>query len=1014
MTDNLRLSIRKWMHLAIGVVVLLYGVAGFSGLGVSEAYAQQTRQERVPPYQETYEVQVSYEESYEVEVTRTREVQRLNGSEQVRVSPFSESYQHRVAPLSESGRQRVAPLTESYQQRVSPFSESYQHRVAPFSESGRQRVAPFTESYQQRVSPFSESYQHRVAPFSESGQQRVAPFTESYQQRVSPFTESYQQRVAPFSESGRQRVAPFTESYCARYANTPRGRRCTETRSRAVFNYVTRTYPVFNYVTRSRAVFNYETRSRAVFNYVTRTYPVFNYETRSRAVFNYETRSRAVFNYVTRTYPVFNYETRSRAVFNYETRSRAVFNYVTRTYPVFNYETRSRAVFNYETRPVYVTVTETYTVTESRTRTAYRTETRTREVFNYATVPVAPDIQDPDDPVDPTCPHGGVYPDCDSAPGDWEHTWASDQLETVLSHPTIGEDDIPENPNADSTVEDLEKLIEAMGDEPGFVADDAQAILDQLKPGQKITRNKMAEILCAGSTTCTDDPDDGDDQIHQIAGEDLTIGYTGICVINPNSPECVDDFSGENTMTNAQLVTFISRLLGNNDGDGGTDNTEDTAVNNIPQDCPAGWTGTYPDCVAPVQDCPNGWTGTYPNCVAPVVNPPPQCPAGWTGTPPDCVAPVQDCPNGWTGTYPNCVAPTPLPVVSFSANNLFANEGGSVTIFAILDAVPASTASVRFNPSGATNGNGSCSAGADYYVSSSVFTFTNSISASVTLTACDDSDLNDETVTLSLTTTGISGLQRGAPSTSMVSISDDDVAVSFERTAYSVDEGEVGTIRVQLNRAPGRTVTIPITTTAQSGATRSDYSSVPTGITFLSGDTSRIISFAATQDDIDDDNESVRLGFGTLPAGVFAGAERHATVSINDDDGTIIPPPLPVVSLSSVSLTVNESMWVTVSASLDRAPGGTASVRFNPSGATNGNGSCSTGADFYVDDTEFTFTSTTSASVTLHACDDTDTNDENVTLSLTTIGISGLQLGSPTTVQVTITDDDTSSAPLLK
>ena len=46
------------------------------------------------------------------------------------------------------------------------------------------------------------------------------------------------------------------------------------------------------------------------------------------------------------------------------------------------------------------------------------------------------------------------------------------------------------------------------------------------------------------------------------------------------------------------------------------------------------------------------------------------------------------------------------------------------------------------------------------------------------------------------------------------------------------------------------------------------------------------------------------------------------------------------------------------------------------------------------------------ASVTLRACPDDDTDDETVTLMLTTTGISGLRLGSPTTVVVTIADDD--------
>ena len=61
--------------------------------------------------------------------------------------------------------------------------------------------------------------------------------------------------------------------------------------------------------------------------------------------------------------------------------------------------------------------------------------------------------------------------------------------------------------------------------------------------------------------------------------------------------------------------------------------------------CPAGTTGTYPNCVTPA--CPAGTTGTYPNCVTPA------CPAGTIGIYPHCVAPA--CPAGTTGTYPNCV-----------------------------------------------------------------------------------------------------------------------------------------------------------------------------------------------------------------------------------------------------------------------------------------------------------------------------------------------------------------------
>ena len=241
------------------------------------------------------------------------------------------------------------------------------------------------------------------------------------------------------------------------------------------------------------------------------------------------------------------------------------------------------------------------------------------------------------------------------------------------------------------------------------------------------------------------------------------------------------------------------------------------------------------------------------------------------------------------------------PVVSLADTSLSVGENSSVQITATLDVVPSSTASVRFTLPRATNGNGSCSAGADFYVSDTEFTFTNTTSASVTLHACDDTDTTDETVTLALTATGITGLQLGSPTRVVVTITDDD--------------------------------------TAQT----------------------------------------------------------------------------PAVSLASTTLTVDEMQSIQVTASLDMMPSSTASVRFNLSGATNGNGSCSAaGADFHVSDTGFTFTNTTSASITLHACDDTDTTDETVTLVLTTLGITGLQLGTPSTVVVTITDDDTSSAPLLK
>ena len=80
-----------------------------------------------------------------------------------------------------------------------------------------------------------------------------------------------------------------------------------------------------------------------------------------------------------------------------------------------------------------------------------------------------------------------------------------------------------------------------------------------------------------------------------------------------------------------------------------------------------------------------------------------------------------------------------------------------------------------------------------------------------------------------------------------------------------MDEGSTVDVTVTLSEDPERTVTIPISTTNQDPASDSDYSGVPANLTFVPGDTEETISFTATQDTLDDDDESVKLTFGELP-----------------------------------------------------------------------------------------------------------------------------------------------------
>ena len=56
-------------------------------------------------------------------------------------------------------------------------------------------------------------------------------------------------------------------------------------------------------------------------------------------------------------------------------------------------------------------------------------------------------------------------------------------------------------------------------------------------------------------------------------------------------------------------------------------------------------------------------------------------------------------------------------------------------------------------------------------------------------------------------------------------------------------------------------------------------------MTFSTGQTYAPCTFTATQDGVDDDDESVRLTFGpNLPSKVSVGTMDETTVSITDDD----------------------------------------------------------------------------------------------------------------------------------
>ena len=217
-------------------------------------------------------------------------------------------------------------------------------------------------------------------------------------------------------------------------------------------------------------------------------------------------------------------------------------------------------------------------------------------------------------------------------------------------------------------------------------------------------------------------------------------------------------------------------------------------------------------------------------------------------------------------------------------------EGESVEVTVTLSADPERDVTVEISATGQGGVTEQDNTDADYFgvPGSVMFTDGGELSQTFTITAVNDTvDDDGESILLGFGNVP-PGVTRGTGVT--VTIEDDDVpdvVVSFEKAAYDVDEGASVRVTVKLDKDPERQVVIPITTSDQGATPVLDYSGVPTSVTFESGETEQVISFGATQDTLNDDGESVVIGFGSsLPSQVTVtgGMTSSTTVTIVDDD----------------------------------------------------------------------------------------------------------------------------------
>ena len=149
---------------------------------------------------------------------------------------------------------------------------------------------------------------------------------------------------------------------------------------------------------------------------------------------------------------------------------------------------------------------------------------------------------------------------------------------------------------------------------------------------------------------------------------------------------------------------------------------------------------------------------------------------------------------------------------------------------------------------------------------------------------------DNATVVMNIDTTA-DGWEAGGNDTSTITIQDNTIELRFAALTYTVNEGSDATVTVNtvmntptLKTGGGnRTITITPTTTGTANTAGSDDYTIPGSITFAPGDSSKTFTFASTADDLDEDNEFVRLMLNTT-AGVKLGSPHITRVTITDDD----------------------------------------------------------------------------------------------------------------------------------
>jgi hypothetical protein len=343
-------------------------------------------------------------------------------------------------------------------------------------------------------------------------------------------------------------------------------------------------------------------------------------------------------------------------------------------------------------------------------------------------------------------------------------------------------------------------------------------------------------------------------------------------------------------------------------------------------------------------------------------------------------------------------------VLVFTAEDYFADEpDGSITVSVERQGGSTGAAQVNYATS-----DGTAIAGADYTVTSGTLAFADGETSQSFEVFINDDATFEGSENLNLLLSEPFGVTLGDPSSSVITIADDDDppaagALNFSTNNYSVDETGVS-ITVTVTRSDGAigAVSVDYATLDDSATASSDYSFTAGTLSFADGESgSKSFEVSIIDDDLLEQDEVIQLVLSNVQGGAILGAMSESIITISDDeaqtDSAVLGFSVDTISVDenagSASLTITRSVTVTGEVTVDLSASSSNAVA---------------GTDYNVTTGTLQFASgETDKTVSVEILDNSLTDgDRTITFTLSNAQGTAVIDNNSDTLTVTIIDDE--------